>query len=105
MRSLLVGCAVTFAASFAHAQMPMYDNLASYCEAVSQIASPVLVARTQGIPRSEAEALMQGMTDPVAIRMVKEEIEFAYSRPVSQSIERLRTELKGLCLAKKIFVQ
>jgi hypothetical protein len=57
------------------------------------------------IPRSQAEAMMQGMTDPLAIRMVKEVIEFAYSRPTTVSIDALRTELRNLCLAKKIFVQ
>jgi hypothetical protein len=50
-------------------------------------------------------AEMMGMTDPQSIRLVKEAIEFAYSRPASRSVDLLRTELRNLCLAKKIFVQ
>jgi hypothetical protein len=48
---------------------------------------------------------MQGMTDPASIRMVKELIEFAYSRPASAKFDALRAELLNLCLARKIFVQ
>jgi hypothetical protein len=50
-------------------------------------------------------ALFHPMTDPLAIRMVKEVIDFAYSRPASTSLNDLRAELRNLCLAKKIFVQ
>jgi hypothetical protein len=45
------------------------------------------------------------MTDPVAIRMVKELIDFAYSHLANTRLETLKTELLNLCLAKKIFVQ
>jgi hypothetical protein len=37
--------------------------------------------------------------------MVKEVIDFAYSRPASTSLDAMRGELRNLCLAKKIFVQ
>jgi hypothetical protein len=57
------------------------------------------------IPRAQAEALMLGMTDPAAIRMVKEVIAFAYSRPAGTPIETLRSDLREQCIAKKIFVQ
>ena len=40
--------------------------------------------------RSEAEAMMAGMTDPVSIRMVKEVIAFAYSRAPTSSLDQLR---------------
>jgi hypothetical protein len=63
------------------------------------------MARTQNIPRSQAEALMQGMTDPAAIRMVKEVIAFAYSRPAGTSVDVLRNDLKDQCMAREIFVQ
>jgi len=82
-----------------------YTDLASYCTDMSEVSTSTLVARTRGIPRSQAEAMMQGMTDPLAIRMVKEVIDFAYSRPATTSLDALRTELRNLCLAKKIFVQ
>jgi hypothetical protein len=93
--------AVTAAASFAQT----FNDLPSYCRAMSETSTPTLLARTQGIQRSEAEGLMQGMTDPASIRMVKELIEFAYSRRASTSLDALRVELLNLCLAKKIFVQ
>ncbi len=48
---------------------------------------------------------MQRMTDPQAIRMVKEVIAFAYSRPVGTPIETLRSDLREQCIAKNIFVQ
>ena len=72
---------------------------------MSEASTPTLLARTQGIQRSEAEALMRGMTDPASIRMVREVIEFAYARPASTSLDALRAELRDLCVAKKIFVQ
>ncbi len=58
-----------------------FGDLASYCRAASEVSTPTLMARTQNISRAQAEAMMQGMTDPVAIRMVREVIAFAYSRP------------------------
>ncbi len=48
---------------------------------------------------------MRGMTDPLAIRMVKEVLDFAYSRSTTTNLDVLRTELRNLCLEKKIFVQ
>jgi hypothetical protein len=47
---------------------------------------------------------MDGMTDPASIRMVKEVIQFAYSRP-AKSLEALKTELRNLCIARKILVR
>jgi hypothetical protein len=87
-----------------HSQMTFTD-LASYCSAMSEASSVTLLARVQGVPRSQAEALMQGMTDPASIRMVKEVIDFAYSQQPSMGIEGMRAELRNRCLAKKIFVQ
>jgi hypothetical protein len=82
-----------------------FNDLPSYCKAVSEASTPTLLARTQNMPRSQAEALMQGMTDPAAIRMVKEVIAFAYLRPAGTPVEALRAELKEQCLARKIFTQ
>lgn len=93
---------LTTTASFAQMN---FNDLPSYCKAASEASTPTLLVRTQNIPREQAEALMQGMTDPVAIRMVKEVIAFAYSRPATTSIEALRTDLRDQCLARKIFVQ
>jgi hypothetical protein len=82
-----------------------FNDLPSYCRAMTEASTSTLLARTQGIQRSEAEALTRGMTDPVSIRMVKELIDFSYSRPASAKFDALRAELLNLCLAKKIFVQ
>jgi len=83
------------------------SNLTSYCRSMSEMSSTILVARTEGVPRADAEGLIteSGMTDPLSIRLVKEAIQFAYSRPVSSDIDALRAELRALCMAKKIFVQ
>jgi hypothetical protein len=51
-----------------------FNDLGSYCTAMSEAASPALVARTLGVQKSKAEDLMTGMTDPASIRMVKEPI-------------------------------
>ena len=82
-----------------------YTDLATYCHDMSEVSTTTLVARIRGVSRSQAEAMMQGMTDPVSIRMVKEVIDFAYSRPTTTSLEAMRTELRNLCMDKKIFVQ
>ncbi len=82
-----------------------FTGLPSYCRAMSEAATPTLLARTQNVPRAQAEALMQGMTDSTSIRMVREVIAFAYSRPASMSLESMRSELRELCMAKKVFVQ
>jgi hypothetical protein len=82
-----------------------FNDLPSYCKAMSEASTPTLLARTQNIPRAQAEALMQGMTDPASIRMVKEVISFAYLHPVGTPIETLRSDLRDQCIAKKIFVQ
>src|SRR5260370_39582539 len=76
-----------------------FKDRGSYCRAGIEFSNSTLFAPTQGVPKSETEALMQGMTDPVAIRMVKEVIDFAYSRPAGTSLEAMRTELLNLCLA------
>jgi hypothetical protein len=55
--------------------------------------------------RSEAEAMMAGMTDPTSIRMVKEVLNYAYSRPSTSTLDEMRAELTSLCVARKIFVQ
>ena len=81
-----------------------YTDLASYCYDMSEVSTTTLLARTRGIPRSQVEAMMRRMTNPLAIRMVKEVIDFAYSRPASIGLDELRAELRNLCLAKKIFV-
>ena len=82
-----------------------FSDLPSYCSAMSEASSVTLLARVQGVPRSQAEALMQGMTDPAAIRMVKEVIDFAYAQRPGVTIDAMRTELRNRCLAKKIFLQ
>jgi len=82
-----------------------FRDLPSYCQEVVEVSSVTLLARTQGVQRSEAESLMQGMTDPAAIRMVNELIDFAYSRPANTSLETMKNELRALCLAKRIFAQ
>jgi hypothetical protein len=82
-----------------------FSDLPSYCRAMSEASSATLLARSQGIPKSQAEAMMAGMTDPASIRMVKEVIDFAYSQPPNLSVDAMRTELRNRCLSKKIFVQ
>ncbi len=104
MRCFAIFCFVLSVAPSAFAQMT-FNDLPSYCKAASEVSTPSLLARTQNIPRAQADALMQGMTDPVAIRMAKEVIAFAYSRPAGTPIETLRSDLREQCIAKKIFVQ
>lgn len=82
-----------------------FNDLGSYCNAASEASTPTLLARTQNIPRAQAEALMQGMTDPAAIRMVREVIAFAYSRPAGTPVDALRNDLREQCMARKIFAQ
>lgn len=82
-----------------------FSDLVSYCTAAAEASTPTLLARTQNVPRSQAEALVQVMTDPTSIRMVNEVIAFAYSRPPGIPIEVLRTDLREECLARRIFVQ
>jgi hypothetical protein len=99
--SLLAFSAATGAAS---AQMT-FNNLGEYCKTASEVSTPSLMARTRNLPRSQAEALMSGMTDPAAIRMAQEVVAFAYSHPAGTPVEQLRAELNQQCLARKIFVQ
>lgn len=82
-----------------------YIDLASYCRVMSEASVPTLLARAEGLPRSKVEELINGMTDPVAIRMAQEVTEFAYSRPLDMGIDAMRAELRNMCLAKRIFVQ
>jgi tetratricopeptide (TPR) repeat protein len=74
---------------------------------MSETSSTILQARIDGVSRADAEGLIStsGMTDPLSIRLVKEAIQFAYSRPASTDIDAMRTELRALCMAKKIFAQ
>jgi hypothetical protein len=104
MRRFAIFCFALSVTPSAFAQMTFKD-LPSYCKAMSEASTPTLLARTQKIPRAQAEVLMQGMTDPAAIRMVKEVITFAYSRPAGTPIETLRSDLREQCIVKKIFVQ
>ena len=104
MRILLFVVLVITSTTLASAQVT-FSNLNDYCYAASEASTTTLLVRTQGAPRETAESYMAGMTDPVAIRMVKEVIAFAYSRPATTKLDDLRAELKALCLAKKIFVQ
>lgn len=96
---------IAFLAGLTVVRAQMFSDVPSYCRAMAEVASPSLLAREQNIPRSRAEALSQGMTDPAAIRMVKEVLDFAYSRPPGTPVEKLRAELRELCIARKIFVQ
>ena len=104
MRSILSIIALTLGASIAAAQMT-FNNIESYCTAMSEASSPTLLARTQGITKQKAIDLMQGMTDPQAIRMAKEVVEFAYARPQTSTIGQMRADLKQLCIDRKIFTQ
>ncbi len=104
MRRFAIVCFLLSVPSSAFAQMT-FNDLPSYCKTMSEASTPTLLARTQNIPRAQAEALMQGMTDPTSIRMVKEVIAFAYLRPAGTAIETLRSDLREQCIAKKIFVQ
>lgn len=104
MRTILSIIVLTLAASTAAAQMT-FTNIESYCTAMSEVSTPTLLARTQKISKQKAIDLMQGMTDPQAIRMAKEVVEFAYARPQTLTIEQMRAELKRLCIDRKIFTQ
>lgn len=72
---------------------------------MSEASTTTLLARTQGFSKQKAIHMMQGMTDPQAIRMVKEVIEFAYARPQASTIDQMRADLKRLCIDRKIFTQ
>jgi hypothetical protein len=87
----------------ASAQMT-FNDLTSYCKVASEVSTPTLMARTQNMTRSQVEALVEGMTDPVAIGMAREVIAYAFSRPAGTPIEQLRAEVNERCLARKIFV-
>ena len=105
MRTLAIAAPLLFALS-ASAFAQTYTDLASYCRDMSEVSTTTLLARIQGHSRTEVETVgMKGITDPLTIRMIHEVIDFAYSRPANTSLEALRTELRNLCLAKKIFVQ
>ena len=80
-----------------------FGDLVSYCTAAAEVSTPTLLARVQNIPRSQVEASVEGMTDPNSIRMVREAIAFAYSRPPGIPIETLRAELREECLARRMF--
>jgi hypothetical protein len=83
-----------------------HTDLVSYCQEMTEHSNSTLLARTLGYSRSEVETRgMKGITDPLTIRKIKEVLDFAYSRPASTKLDALRTELRNLCLAKKIFVQ
>ena len=84
---------------------PQFSDYAKYCEIASQATSSTLAARVGGMSRADAVALMEGMTDPLAIRMVKESIEFAWSQPPAMGVDAMRSELKRRCLAREVFVQ
>ncbi len=105
MRALTVTAALLLLALPATAFAQTYTDLASYCKNMSEVSTATLLARVRGWPRSQAEGAMRGMTDPLAIRMVKEVLDFAYSRSTTTNLDVLRTELRNLCLEKKIFVQ
>ena len=80
-------------------------DIQSYCKAMAEVSTPTLLARIQNMSRAEAEAMMAGMTDPASIRMVKEVLNYAYSRPATSNLDEMRAELTSLCVARKIFVQ
>lgn len=82
-----------------------FTDLSAYCRAMSEASTPTLLGRTLNISRAQAEAAMQGMTDPASIRTVREVIAFAYSRPAGMSLEAMRLELRELCMTKKILAQ
>jgi hypothetical protein len=82
-----------------------FTDYGAYCDAMAEVASPTLQARASGISKAQAASLMNGMTDPQAIRMVNEVLDFAYSKPVGTTVEAMRSELKILCRQKKVFVQ
>jgi hypothetical protein len=90
MRWLSVG--VLFLISTIALAQTTYTDLPSYCRDMSEASTPTLLVRTRGFARAQAEALMEGMTDPVAIRMVKEVIDFAWKRPATTSLDALRAE-------------
>jgi hypothetical protein len=104
IRVYVVAASSLLSFSSASAQMTFNDR-PSFCKAASEVSTPSLMARTQNIPRVRAESLMEGMTDPQAIRMTKEVIAFAYSQPVGTPVEQLRAELNKRCLARQLFDQ
>src|SRR5665213_3960150 len=67
-----------------------FDDYPSYCRAMAEIATPVLEARILDKPKEFALQLMEGMTDAKSIRMVHEEIDFAYSQSTTTTIEQMR---------------
>ena len=70
LTAFLVGLVFT-GPSFAQVTFSDYGQ---YCEVMSEASSTTLVARTQGMPKTDALALMNGMTDPLAIRLINEVI-------------------------------
>jgi hypothetical protein len=102
-RWVVAVCFLVLAWSTPAASQMTFTNRASFCQAMSEASSPTLMARTRNVTRSQSEALMQGMTDPRSIRMVKELLDFAYARPVHSSVDKLQAELRAECLAGRIF--
>ncbi|MCP1999162.1 hypothetical protein [Nitrobacter winogradskyi] len=103
-----IAIATTILASLATpslSQETTFKDLRSYCHAMSEASSPTLAVRIGGMSRAQAEEQMKGMTDPTAIRMVKEVIDFAYSQPASAGLDAMKAELKNRCISKKIFAQ
>lgn len=96
---------ISFGALCGSTQAQSFKNINEYCEAMAQASSVTLVFRTTGQPKQRALDETKLMTDPTAIRMVKEVIEFAYSRPLGSSVDSLRADLKKLCIERKVFAQ
>jgi hypothetical protein len=107
-----IGATVAFFFCLSTSSFPQtFTDLASYCRAMTEASKSTLLARIEGLPRSYPEEAMNKTLreattpDPLATRMMKEVIDFAYSRPANTDFDKMRTELLNMCLAKKIFMQ
>jgi hypothetical protein len=105
MKTIVAAAGLLFVTVSGTSAQQQFNNIEDYCYAVTEGSSATLLAPSQGISKATAEQYMSGMTDPVAIRMTHEVIDFAYSRPKGTKLDQMRAELKSLCINRKILVQ
>jgi hypothetical protein len=77
-------------------------NIQEYCEIITQSSYPMFLGRVKNSSKEEMIEMQQWMTDPKAIAMVNDVIEYAFEQSDNTTIDELKEGFKAKCLAGEL---
>lgn len=88
----------SYGAEFNESHGVVASDLDEYCDMLTQASYLMFLGRNSGMPKQEMIDMQQGLTDPKALAMIDDTINYAFMQPADTTIKELQEGFKSECL-------